>query len=207
MKKPFRITAKHIFWFKALLHTVAFSWLFITYFQAFSDNLGADPVKAILHFTGIGAFNLLLISLCITPVAKTFRQGQLINLRRPIGLYAFCYALCHFISFLIFELQLQWSLIFSELTKRPYISVGFIALLILTALAVTSTKSIQKSMGSIWQKLHNWVYLASLLVALHYIWSVKTLQLQPVLYGLIVFILLATRKSKFTRYLKRRKAN
>ena len=199
-----RITPVHIFWIKVVLHLVTLSLLLVTYYQAFSDQLGADPVKAILHFTGIGAFNLLLLSLFISPIAKYLRQGQLVMLRRPIGLYAFAYATCHFTSYLVFELQLQWSLIFSELLKRPYISVGFIALVILGMLTATSTKSIQRRMGRTWQKAHNWVYVASLLVAVHYIWSVKSELIQPVIYALVLLVLLATRKVKFLKPIKSR---
>jgi sulfoxide reductase heme-binding subunit YedZ len=179
-----------------VLHLVALFLLLVTYYQAFTDQLGADPVKAILHFTGIDAFNLLLISLLISPLAKYLRQGQLVTLRRPIGLYAFAYATCQFTSFLIFELQLDWSLIFSELLKRPYIAVGFMALLILSMLAATSTKSIQRRMGKTWQKTHNWVDVASLLVALHYIWSVKFEIIQLIIYALVLIMLLSTRKAK-----------
>lgn len=200
--KLIRMTAAHIFWLKVILHAAALTLLLLTYYQAFTDQLGADPVKAISHFTGIGAFNLLLLSLFISPLAKYLRQGQLVTLRRPLGLYAFAYAACHFISYLLFELQLEWSLIFSELIKRPYISVGFGALLILSVLAATSTKSIQRRMGRTWQKTHNWVYVASLLIALHYIWSVKSEIIQPIIYGLVLLVLLTTRKVKFLKPLK-----
>jgi sulfoxide reductase heme-binding subunit YedZ len=200
--KSIRITATQAFWLKLVLHLVALSLLLVTYYQAFTDQLGADPVKEILHFTGIGAFNLLLISLLISPLAKYLRLGQLVTLRRPIGLYAFAYATCHFSSVLIFELQLEWSLIFSELLKRPYIAVGFMALLILSMLAATSTKSTQRRMGKTWQKTHNWVYVASLLVALHYIWSVKSEIIQPIIYGLVLIILLSTRKAKLLKPLR-----
>ncbi|WP_339719940.1 protein-methionine-sulfoxide reductase heme-binding subunit MsrQ [uncultured Paraglaciecola sp.] len=202
MKKPLRITKTHTFWLKIILHMLATSLLLITFYQAFNDQLGADPVQALLHFTGIGAFNLLLLSLAIAPFSQYFRQGQLVTLRRPIGLYAFVYATCHFSSYLLFELQLQWSLLFSELIKRPYISVGFGALLILGVLSATSTKSIQRRMGRTWQKTHNWVYLASLLVALHYFWSVKSDLIQPMIYGLLVIALLSFRKTKFLKPFK-----
>lgn len=204
MIKSIRITPAHIFWIKVMLHIAALSLLLVTYFQAFTDQLGADPVEAILHFTGIGAFNLLLISLVISPLAKYLRQGQLVMLRRPVGIYAFTYATFHFASYLIFELQLEWSLIFSEILKRPYIAVGFIALLILGILAATSTKSIQRRMGSMWQKTHNWVYVAGLLIALHYIWSVKSEIIQPIIYGLLLLALIATRKTKFQKHFKTR---
>jgi len=197
-----RITPAHTFWLKVALHITSLSLLCVTYYQAFTDQLGADPVKALLHFTGIGAFNLLLLSLLISPLAKYFRQGQLVALRRPIGLYAFTYAACHFSSYLLFELQLEWPLLLSELIKRPYITVGFAALLILSLLTATSTKSIQRQMGRTWQKTHNWVYVASLLIALHYIWSVKSEIIQPIIYALVLFILLASRKTKFLKPFK-----
>jgi sulfoxide reductase heme-binding subunit YedZ len=197
-----RITPAHTFWLKVSLHITSLSLLSVTYYQAFTDQLGADPVKAILHFTGIGAFNLLLLSLLISPLAKYFRQGHLVPLRRPIGLYAFTYAACHFLSYIIFELQFEWSLLLSEIVKRPYITVGFAALLILSLLAATSTKSIQRRMGSTWQKTHNWVYAASLLIALHYIWSVKSEVIQPIIYGLVLLTLLVGRKEKLLKPVK-----
>ena len=99
----------------------------------------------------------------------------------------------------MFELQLQWAVIFSEIIKRPYISVGFIALFILTLLTVTSTKSIQRRLGRTWQKIHNWVYLAGLLSALHYMWSVKSVSIQPIVYVLILLVLLGIRQSKLLK--------
>lgn len=204
MIKFVRFTPAHTFWLKVSLHITSLSLLCVTYYQAFTDQLGADPVKAILHFTGIGAFNLLLLSLLISPLAKYCRQGQLVTLRRPIGLYAFTYAASHFSSYLLFELQLEWPLLLSELIKRPYITVGFAALLILSLLTATSTKSIQRRMGRTWQKTHNWVYVASLLVALHYIWSVKSEIIQPIIYILMVAGLLLMRFQKILSIVKHR---
>ncbi|WP_299071529.1 protein-methionine-sulfoxide reductase heme-binding subunit MsrQ [uncultured Paraglaciecola sp.] len=199
MNKFVRLTLGQTFWLKMVLHVAALSLLSLTFYQAYSDQLGADPVEALLHFTGIGAFNLLLLSLLISPLAKYLRLGQLLTLRRPVGLYAFAYGLCHVTSYIMFELQFEWSLIFSEVVKRPYITVGFSALLILTLLATTSTKAIQRRMGKTWQKTHNWVYVASLLVALHYLWSVKSDLIQPIIYAVVLLTLLATRKDKFLK--------
>ena len=131
----YRFSKKHVFWLKGFIHLVAFSLLANLYYQAFTDKLGADPIQEILHFTGIGAFNFLLLSLLISPVTKKLKQGQLITVRRPLGLYAFTYALFHFLSYMIFDLQLAWQLLVSEIFKRPYISVGFFSLLILTLLS------------------------------------------------------------------------
>ena len=91
-----------------------------------------------IHFTGIGAFNLLLISLVLTPLAKKYRQGYLLQTRRLLGLYSFTYALFHLLSFLAFEVQFDFILFLDEIIERPYITVGMAALLILCALALTS---------------------------------------------------------------------
>ena len=198
-----RLTLKHILWFKVCIHLSALLPLLITYYQAFNDQLGADPVEALLHFTGISAFNLLLISLCISPMAKKLKQGLLLNTRRLLGVYAFVYALAHVSSYILFELQLDWRLVVSEVIKRPYITVGFSAFIILLLMSLTSTKAAQRKLRSNWQKLHNWVYLAAILVALHYIWSVKSDIAQPILYWAIVVFLLYFRRQKLTRPFKR----
>jgi sulfoxide reductase heme-binding subunit YedZ len=202
MNIRYRLKALHITALKAIIHLSAIIPIFVIYWQAFSDDLGADPVEEILHFTGIGAFNLLLLSLLVSPLAKTLRQGILVNVRRLLGLYAFFYAFCHFTSYVVFELQLEWGLLLSEIIKRPYITVGFVALLVLTSLTVTSTKAVQRKLGSKWQKLHNWVYLASILIALHYIWSVKSDLVQPIIYWLLLITLLTFRREKLLRKFK-----
>lgn len=189
----------HITLLKTVIHAVSLTLLILTFYQAVNDELGADPVEAILHFTGIGAFNLLLLSLLVSPLAKYSKQIILIRTRRLLGLYAFLYALCHFVSYIVFELQLEWSLLLSEIIERPYITVGFAALLILSTLTLTSTKAIQRKMGRAWQKLHNWVYLAGLLIALHFIWSVKSNLIEPLIYWALLLILLSTRWSKLKR--------
>lgn len=199
-----RITIKQLFFIKLILHIAALLPLTFNYFQAFTGQIGADPVEEILHFTGIGAFNLLLLSLLISPLAKYSRQGLLIRLRRPIGLYAFVYALFHFASYLMFDLQLEWALVLSELISRPYISVGVVAFVILSILAATSTKASQKRLGKSWQNIHNWIYLAGILVALHYLWGVKSGLAQPLFYALILTVLLVVRKDKFKRALRSR---
>ena len=206
-KTKFRLKHVHVTWLKVVIHLSALLPLIYTYFQAFNDQLGGDPVEAVLHFTGISAFNLLLLSLLVSPVAKKLKQGLLVNVRRLLGLYAFFYALAHFVSYVLFELQLEWTLLISEIIKRPYITVGFAALLILCSLTITSTKRIQRKLGSKWQKLHNWVYLAALLIALHYIWSVKSDILQPIIYWTMLLSLLWFRREKLLKKFVKRKTS
>lgn len=205
MNIAFRMKPAHIVSLKLIIHLASLVPLILTYYYAIYDDLGGDPVEAILHFTGIGAFNLILLSLLVSPTAKFFRQGLLIQVRRLLGLYGFTYALFHLISFIVFELQFEWSLILSEIIDRPYITVGFLALLILFSLTATSTKALQRKMKRNWQKLHNWVYLAILLIALHYIWSVKSDLVQPVIYWILTLFLLYQRKDKLLSWYKRRK--
>jgi sulfoxide reductase heme-binding subunit YedZ len=191
----FRCTDKVIV-LKLLIHLVGLLPLLTIYYLAFVDRLSADPVQEIIHFTGIGAFNLLLTSLTISPVARHFKQGYLLKTRRLIGLYAFTYAICHVFNFLAFDLQFAWSLFFYELVKRPYIFIGVLALIILVALALTSFNKLRRKMGKSWQTLHNFSYLAAILIAVHFYWSVKSELSSPLLYSLAVFILLALRYAK-----------
>lgn len=188
--------AKKVTLLKLLIHLAAFLPLFTLYFQAFYDQLGADPVQRVIHFTGIGAFNLLLLTLTISPIAKKLRQGYLLQVRRLLGLYAFTYAFMHVLNFLVFDLQLAWSLFFNEVVKRPYITIGMIAFILLFLLAITSHNHLKRKMGRSWQTLHNYSYLIVTLVSVHFYWSVKSELISPLFYMLLTFVLLAFRYKK-----------
>lgn len=189
---------------KAIIHLFALFPLLNLYFLAFSDELGADPVEAVIHFTGIGAFNLLLISLSVTPLAKIAKQGYLLQTRRLLGLYTFAYALCHILNFLAFEVQFSGELFLSEVIERPYITIGMIGFLLLTALAVTSFDKLKRKMGKSWQKLHNFSYLIAVFVTVHFYWSVKSDVTSPIFYGLLTLILLLFRYKKLKRLISTR---
>ncbi len=187
---------------KVVIHLAALLPIINLYVNAFNDQLGADPVEAVIHYTGIGAFNLLLITLCVSPLAKLLKQGYFINVRRLLGLYAFAYALLHLINFIAFDLQFNFSLLLSEIIKRPYITIGMLAFVLLTLLAITSINKLKRKMGKNWQKLHNLNYFILLLVAVHFYWSVKSDISEPLLYFLMSFILLAWRYKKIKRWFK-----
>ena len=189
--------------FKLFIHLAALLPLINAYYLALTDQLGADPVESIIHFTGIGAFNLLLLSLAITPISKRFKISILLKVRRLVGLYSFTYALCHLLNFLVFEVQFDWSLFLNEIIDRPYITIGMIALLTMLALAITSISLLKKRMGKNWQKLHNWDYLAALLVGIHFYWSVKSEIIEPSIYLFITLMLLAFRFKKFKKKIKK----
>ncbi len=203
MAVPLRISQRQLLLLKILIHLACLVPLVVMFYWGFDNQLGADPVEELLHFTGISAFNVLLLSLCISPLSRYLKASALIKVRRLLGLYAFTYALAHLLTYLFFELQFDWSLLINEIIKRPYITVGFVALCILTSLAVTSTRWAQRKMGKAWQKLHNWVYLAAILIALHYIWSVKSAIGQPIIYWLILLSLLFLRRQKLITKFKK----
>jgi sulfoxide reductase heme-binding subunit YedZ len=195
MGKKLTISNK-VLMLKVVIHFAAFLPLLNLYYLAFLDQLGADPVQQVIHFTGIGAFNLLLITLIISPVAKKFKLGYLLQTRRLLGIYAFSYALLHVLNFLAFDLQFAWTLFFSEVVKRPYITVGMIAFVLVSALAITSFNVLKRKMGKSWQKLHNTSYLIVTLVSIHFYWSVKSELISPIFYFLLTIILLAFRYKK-----------
>jgi len=192
-----------IFLFKVFIHLAALLPLVNAYYLAFTDQLGADPVEAIIHFTGIGAFNLLLLSLAITPLSKRFKISMLLKVRRLVGLYSFTYAFLHLLNFLVFEVQFDWSLFLSEIVERPYMTFGMAGLLILLTLAITSISFLKKRMGKQWQKLHNWVYLAVVIIGIHFYWSVKSEVIEPGIYLFVSLILLSFRFKKFKRRIKK----
>ena len=185
---------------KVLVHLTTLYPLINLYYSAIQDRLGGDPVEAVIHFTGIGALNLLVIGLLLTPVAQRFQMGFLIQFRRMIGLYAFVYALCHMLNFLFFEVQLNLQLFVDEVFERPYITVGMTAFLLLIALAATSTKKLRQKMKGRWQTLHNFIYLVVLLVVIHFYWSVKSDIVEPLTYVTLFFILMAFRHKKLRRW-------
>lgn len=181
---------------KTLFHIAAFLPIAYAYYAAINDQAGGDPVEYILHFTGIGALNILLITLAITPLAKRFKKPQFIQMRRMVGLWVFFYATCHVLSFLAFETQFDIALFFSEVIERPYIVVGAISWLLLLALSITSVNALKRRMKKRWQTLHNAIYVIVILSVWHFYWSVKSDVSEPLLYLIGALVLLYFRKKK-----------
>jgi len=158
-----------------------------------SGTLGADPIENIQDRFGIWGLRFIVILLMISPLKKITGIIWLIQFRRMIGLFAFFYVLMHFLVWLLLEQSLLMPAIIEDVTKRPFITIGFIALLILLILASTSTSNIRRSMGRKWDKLHQSVYLASILGIWHFWWQVKKDITEPLIYAVIIFILLTYR--------------
>ena len=196
-----KLSPRHIFWLKVVIHIVSIGFLLQLVGQTLTGNLGADPIQGISHFTGKAALNTLMITLLLSPLARYFKQGALVRVRRLVGIYSFFWAALHLSGYLILDLGLDWQLLASEIISRPYLSLGAISWIILASLAITSTQGMQRRLGRRWQKLHNWVYLALLLAPIHYYWSVKSGIVEPGLYILMAITLLSFRWKTFKKWL------
>ena len=178
---------KPVIFFMAL---IPFIWLLLKVFQ---NDLGPDPAQALSIETGEWALRFLLLTLAITPFRQIFRMVEIARLRRMIGLFAFFYASIHFLSWMAFILGFRWLAIAEELVERPYITVGFLAYVILFLLGVTSTNSMVRRLGKNWKRLHKFVYAASILAIVHLLWILRTDITEAVIYGVLLAILLGYR--------------
>lgn len=158
-----------------------------------SGALGADPVAAIEHFLGLWALRLLLLTLAVTPLRQLTGLAVLLRFRRMLGLYAFAYASLHFAAYLVLDLRGYWAEIFVEIAKRPYITVGFAAWLMLVPLAATSTRAAMRRLGRRWGLLHRLVYPVAILAVLHFWWVVKSDVREPAIYAGVLALLLGWR--------------
>ena len=158
-----------------------------------TDNLGANPIEKMEHLTGLWALIFLMASLSVTPLRKISGWNKIIRLRRMLGLFVFFYALIHFGIYLGLDRFLIWPDIKKDLTKRPYIIVGFSALLLLLPLVFTSTKKSIRRLGKKWIKLHRLVYVIALLAVLHFWWLVKADIFYPALFAVLYLLLMAVR--------------
>lgn len=184
---------------KALVHALALApaawlgWRIAEVWRTGSGALGADPVAAIEHETGIWALRLLLLTLAITPLRRLTGQPLLLQFRRMLGLYTFLYACLHLAAYLVLDLGGYWTQLFEDIAKRPYITVGFLAWLLLVPLAVTSTRGWMRRLGRRWGQLHRAVYAIGVLAVLHFWWLVKSDIREPALYAGILALLLGWR--------------
>lgn len=145
-------------------------------------GLGANPVEFLEHSTGLWALRLLLVCLAMTPLRRLTGRGEAIQVRRLLGLWAYCWATVHFAIYLTFDLEWSMRELAADLIKRTYITLGFAAWLLLLPLAVTSTRGWQRRLKRRWGQLHKLVYPAVLLGGVHFFWLVKSDIREPLLY-------------------------
>ncbi len=165
-------------------------------FNLLGQSLGPDPVARLLHACGKTALNFLLITLLVTPVRQLSGLTHLLRLRRMLGLFALFYAAMHFLIYLILDQELDLHAVLQDITKRPYITIGFSALLMLIPLGVTSTQKMMRRLGRRWLKLHQLIYVAAIFGVWHYYWQVKRDVREPLLYAFMLAVLLGYRLVK-----------
>ena len=158
-----------------------------------TGRLGANPIEEIQDRFGIWTLRFIMITLAVTPLRRITAWNWLIRFRRLLGLFAFFYALMHFLTWLILDQELLLSAITEDITERPFITLGFTAFLLLTAMAVTSTNGMRRRLGRRWQQLHYVVYAVGALGVSHYWWQVKADIQEPLIYAVILATLLGYR--------------
>lgn len=181
-------------WIKVLLFVSLLGPAAYLGWRFYNQDLGANPLEFITHFTGDWAIRLIAATLAITPLRKLLGAPDLIRFRRMIGLYAFFYACLHFLTYLWLDKLFDVHEIVKDVAKRPFITAGFAAFVLMLPLALTSTKGwIRRLGGRRWQKLHRLVYLSGVAAVVHYYWLVKSDVRLPLLYGAIIGALLLYR--------------
>jgi sulfoxide reductase heme-binding subunit YedZ len=158
-----------------------------------TGSLGANPIEEIMDRFGNWALRFIMITLAVTPLRRITGWNWLQRFRRMLGLFTFFYVLMHFLTWFILDQGMLASAIIEDVVKRPFITIGVAGLLLLTALAVTSTNGMRRRLGRRWQKLHNTVYVIGILGVWHYWWQVKLDTTEPLVYAVILAILLGSR--------------
>jgi methionine sulfoxide reductase heme-binding subunit len=184
-------------WTKALAFALCLIPLGRLVWRVYANDLTANPVEFITHFTGDWTLRFLLITLAVTPLRELLRQPQLIRFRRLVGLFAFFYGLLHLTTWVWLSSGFDVVAMWQDVVKRRFITSGMTALLLMAPLAVTSTAGWVRRLGYVrWQRLHRLIYLSVLVGVIHYYWGVKSDIRMPVLYGVILAGLLLYRAFK-----------
>jgi len=162
--------------------------------KAIHGGLGPNPIEVITHSTGDWTLVLVMTTLSITPLRRITRQYWLIGVRRMIGLFAFLYGTLHFLTYIWLDKFFDIHEILKDIAKRPFITVGFSAFVLMIPLALTSTAwTVRRLGGKNWQRLHRLIYFTAILGVVHYTWLVKADLHKPIEYGVVLSILLAYR--------------
>jgi sulfoxide reductase heme-binding subunit YedZ len=173
------------------IYAAGLFWAGLLFWQGATGRLGVEPIQALEHEYGITALILLVVGLAVTPLRR-FLGLNLLKFRRALGLTAFFFVICHVLVWAVLD-QGTIARIWADILKRPYITVGMLALVLTLPLAVTSNNASIRKLGASWRKLHKITYPVVLLSAVHFVMLRKGIQLEPVLYLLGIVALLALR--------------
>jgi sulfoxide reductase heme-binding subunit YedZ len=184
---------KTVLWLGALAPV---AWMIAGFFRGW---LGVNPIEKLTHVTGMTTLVLLLVTLAVTPARRLTGWNPLIQLRRPLGLFAFLYAFLHFSVWMGLDLGFRLDWIAEDIGKRPYITVGFTAFLLLIPLAVTSTRGWIRRLGKRWTRLHLLIYVSTVLGVVHYYWLVKADVRLPLTLAAIYAVLMSVRVPRWVR--------
>jgi methionine sulfoxide reductase heme-binding subunit len=181
-------------WIKVPVFLLCLAPLARLLWRGLQDKLGANPIEFITHETGDWTLIFLVLTLCVSPARKLFRQPQLIRFRRMFGLFAFFYGCLHFMTYIWLDKFFDLSEMLADVTKRRFITLGLTGFVLMIPLAATSTAGwIRRLGGRRWQALHRLIYVSAVAGVAHYYWLVKSDVRKPVGYGTIVALLLAWR--------------
>lgn len=181
-------------WIKTCVFLLALIPLLKLGWAAYEDNLGANPIEKITHTTGYWTLCFVLITLSVTPLRRLSDWQWLMRLRRMLGLFAFFYGCLHFLTYMVMDQYFDWPAILKDIVKRPYITVGFTALLLMIPLAITSNdRMIRMLGGKNWRKLHQLIYLTAIGGVVHFWWLVKKDLTNPIIFALLLVGLFSIR--------------
>jgi methionine sulfoxide reductase heme-binding subunit len=181
-------------WIKAVLFLACLGPLVRLGWRGYTGHLGANPIESITHATGDWTLIFLCVTLSVTPLRMLSRQYWLIRLRRMLGLFAFFYGTLHFLTYVWLDKFFYLHGILKDVVKRPFITAGFAAFVLMTPLALTSTRGwVRRLGGKRWQALHRLIYFSAIAGVVHYIWLVKADLRKPLQYAAVVTLLLGYR--------------
>ena len=172
-----------------------------------TGGLGANPIEAILDRFGNWALRFIMVTLAVSPLRRITGWNWLSRFRRMLGLFTFFYAFMHFVTWFVLDREMRFDDVVEDLTERPFITLGFTALVLLIALAATSFTAIRRRMGKRWQSLHNMTYVIGILGVWHYWWQVKKDITEPLIYAAILAALLGARTIRFLHRRKKLRQN
>jgi len=187
--------AKAVIFVGALVPAVLLAWALLRA----PERLGVNPAETLQLETGIWALRFLLATLAITPIRRLTGWHRIIQFRRMLGLFAFFYAFLHLMTYVVLDRYFDFSGVWEDIVKRPFITAGMLAFVLMVPLAVTSTKGWIRRLGRRWQLLHRLVYFSAAAACVHFIWKVKVPVGEPVYYAAILGVLLVFRVVYYVR--------